>query len=250
MGGWVKEMIFNPLKVEELNNLSTKKDITYYVNSSTGTNDNDGLTESTAFKTFQYAIDILPKCLEHTVKIRLAAGTYNEDVYITGFYGGGLLDIRGADGGSEETILAEAAKFLVSSMEVNRTFMRVNISGLTFNGTTKDTSFKVQFSNPVWAAYCRAIGATAYGYKVENNAKALLYTCYVSNKSYAFNALYGGDCTIVKASGTGNTTAVLANWGGTARCTNAYNIGASTSYAKWQGGVITDENGDIVSTGT
>lgn len=60
----------------------TTKDLTYYVNASTGLDTNDGLTSGTAFKTIQKAVDSVPDVLKHNVTINVADGTYSESIII------------------------------------------------------------------------------------------------------------------------------------------------------------------------
>ena len=68
--------------------------VTLYVNAFTGSDSNPG-TQQAPFKTIQAAVDALPKDLgESRATINIAAGTYEEDVLIQGFYrGGSILDL-------------------------------------------------------------------------------------------------------------------------------------------------------------
>lgn len=62
-------------------------DITYYVNSSSGNDLNDGLTSGTAFKTIQSAINKLKPIINAKVTINIAAvATYNENVIYSWFF--------------------------------------------------------------------------------------------------------------------------------------------------------------------
>lgn len=69
----------------------------YYVDPVGGDDENDGLTEATAFKTVQHAIDQLPRFLDKNVFINIKAGSglFTENLYITGFMGNGILFING-----------------------------------------------------------------------------------------------------------------------------------------------------------
>ncbi|MCM0648625.1 hypothetical protein NBE98_09590 [Clostridium swellfunianum] len=69
---------------------------TYYVNASTGNDNNDGLTAGTAFKTIGKAVGVLPQIINHAIMISVAAGDYVEDVYLNGKVGNGNISIIGA----------------------------------------------------------------------------------------------------------------------------------------------------------
>lgn len=60
----------------------TTKDITYYVNGTTGNDSNDGLSLQTAFATIQKAVNQAPQIILHNFAVQVAAGTYFEDVVI------------------------------------------------------------------------------------------------------------------------------------------------------------------------
>ncbi|WP_312448477.1 hypothetical protein [Lacrimispora sp.] len=63
-------------------------DVTYYV-ATTGSDTTGDGTNAKPYKTIQKAINTLPKALgAHTASIYVAGGTYDEDVYISGFYSG------------------------------------------------------------------------------------------------------------------------------------------------------------------
>jgi len=73
--------------------IATTADITYYIDCDAGSDDNPG-TDAEPFETIQHAIDILPKCINHTVLIKLKdSQNYAESVLIELFYGGGTLEI-------------------------------------------------------------------------------------------------------------------------------------------------------------
>ena len=89
---------------------STVAPIDYYVNDTTGSNANDGLTPATAFATINNALRQTPENIEHPVKIHLAAGSYNETLVSWPFRigAGGSLWIMGdvglVSGESERTV--------------------------------------------------------------------------------------------------------------------------------------------------
>lgn len=73
-------------------------DITYYVNSGSGSDSNDGLTSGTPFATIQKAINVLTvtDMLTYNATVSVAAGTYTEAVAVTGpWNGSGTVTISG-----------------------------------------------------------------------------------------------------------------------------------------------------------
>lgn len=77
--------------------------IVYIVDPVNGSDTNDGLSNSTAFKRFQKAIDVIPKNNNGRVEIYVTGSnqTINEDIHIEGFFGNGYIYI---DFGSTTTI--------------------------------------------------------------------------------------------------------------------------------------------------
>lgn len=68
-----------------LNVLETgNQDFTIYVNGTTGSDRNNGLTPSTAKKTIQAAVDSLPDRVNCNITIDIADGTYHEEVSVHG----------------------------------------------------------------------------------------------------------------------------------------------------------------------
>jgi hypothetical protein len=81
------------------------EDRDYYVDVSTGDDDNDGLSDATAFASLQHALDVIANTLDgsgHSVKIKMADGTYN-DATVKPMLGVSMLqivDIYGSTGPS------------------------------------------------------------------------------------------------------------------------------------------------------
>ncbi|MBN1467746.1 MAG: hypothetical protein JW924_03390 [Fusobacteriaceae bacterium] len=89
---------------------STTSPINYYVNCDTGNNSNPG-TESEPFKNIQYAVNQVPKILNHNVNIKLQdSQNYNELVSIAGFIGGvGELTIESQSGNPDDVVITNYA---------------------------------------------------------------------------------------------------------------------------------------------
>jgi hypothetical protein len=70
---------------------------TYYVNGSTGSDSNDGLSSGAAFATIQKAVNVA-SALDNggfNITISVASGTYDETVVLRSFVGSGLIIIEG-----------------------------------------------------------------------------------------------------------------------------------------------------------
>lgn len=92
-GGFSRLYVGN-LQADDVLNVN-KKNRVYIVNPTSGSDNNDGLTSGTAFKTVQKAIDIIPKHNNATVDIYISASAvFNEkEVRIEGFFGTGKINI-------------------------------------------------------------------------------------------------------------------------------------------------------------
>ena len=117
----VKDVVDNT----ERKNLSS---VTYYINSDTGDDENDGSSES-PFLTIQHALDITPKLLgDTTLAIRLqTASNYYERADMSGFYNG-YIYIRGDSGTPEDAIIIESNG---SGLAINKSSAFVYIRSLT-----------------------------------------------------------------------------------------------------------------------
>ena len=102
---------------------STTKDLVYYV-STTGNNNNDGLTAEKPFFSVAKALSRLPKIIDHDITIYAANGKYVEDINISGFSGTGSISIIGNINNPRNVIFY--------SIVVSDCFCAVNILGMKF----------------------------------------------------------------------------------------------------------------------
>ena len=63
--------------------IATTADLTFYVNPSTG-NDNNNGSSGSPFKTIAKAVSMIPQIVNHNVTINLADGNYSEGITLTG----------------------------------------------------------------------------------------------------------------------------------------------------------------------
>ena len=73
----------------------TTSNMTYYVNPNTGLDSVIAGTEGIPYRTIQYALNRLPKIINHNITIQLNPAVYGESPQIKGFMGSGSLKIKG-----------------------------------------------------------------------------------------------------------------------------------------------------------
>lgn len=184
----------------------TLSDITYYVNASTGLDINDGITNGTAFKTIQYAINSLPQVINHLVTINVASGTYNESINIQGFLGKSGILLYGG------TSLNDA--YIINNIFVERCTCIVIVRGFRANTTTSH-SFKASESHYLEFNYCKSIASSA----AYNGAQIQVSSAGVSNCEFSnkLNAICSTLSIIfsVNNAGNGNVVGLRAEHTGT-----------------------------------
>ena len=123
-------------------------DATYNV-ATTGSDITGDGTQEKPYRTIQYAINMVPKNLNgYGAKIRVAAGTYDEHVLVSSFYGGYVHLISD----SENTL---AATCLVKSIQIKFCRGYVQVNGFTCT-RADDTPFVVSGCNYAAIQYCQS----------------------------------------------------------------------------------------------
>lgn len=118
-------------------------DRTYYVNSATGNDNNNGLTAGTAFATIQKAIDVAIGLIlnGYTITVLVADGTYNERLVLKQYIGFGKIIIRGNNATPASCIInsnfpASGLVALILGSAVGNTY---EIEGFTLTHTSTGT---------------------------------------------------------------------------------------------------------------
>ena len=208
----------------------TKAKISYYVNSETGNDSNDGLTKDTALKSFEMVCSKIPEFLEHNLAIHVK-GEFNTEFNIPKICGVGSLMIVCNDDGERAII----PNIVVNN--VNNVF--VNIAGAHITTSKKDgininTVNRVHISDCVidsvasdkYGIYCAYADVTLYNNTINNkmagivgitNANIYSSDNHGSNNVYGLQASYGG--TIMKngEQPSGTTSNELSSNGGEIR---------------------------------
>jgi hypothetical protein len=214
----------------------TVSNITYYVNSSTGVDTNDGLTSGAAFKTIQHAVSLIPQVVNHNVVINLAAGTYAETVSLLGFVGHGGITISG---GADTTA---ALNYIVTSIVFNMVGVCTEIKGVT-------SDYYVIQSTRVILSHCAASDASAYGLNVIA-AKVFINVGVISNKSDAITTGENAEVMVLGLTGSNNTNVFTANYGSKISIcdtTTLFGISGTNMFNPINGGEIIGPDGKSTS---
>jgi hypothetical protein len=213
---------------------STQADITYYVRKD-GSDSNDGSANDAAhaFLTIQKAISVVPQIINHTVNIKVAAGTYAETVTVTSYLGKGKLVLTG------DAVTPTNCKVLNCIIQ-NITQISVDINGFEFTSTT-DSAVAIKYANYVSLYNCvstsNVITPQKFGVDVSQMSGVYINACTMSNKYQALGCGYGSQLYSNTNTGTGNTIGLLA-YGGGRISKNAGQPGGTTAESSNTGGTI------------
>jgi hypothetical protein len=178
---------------------------TYYVNAATGNDSYDGLTAGTAFKTIGKAISMIPQILNHNYTINVAAGTYNEDVVISGICGSGSITING------DSVVSTTRT--VNSITVNNVNVFVTVTGFNLVTTTAN-SLTVSYSVQATFTSMNIVqNALSYSGLWAYSSNVSVINSVISNKA---NALWSLNSRVYATgnTGTGNTVVYYASQAG------------------------------------
>lgn len=167
--------------------------VTLYVNASTGDDSNPG-TQSKPFKTIQAAINSLPKDLGVTAAtINVANGNYQEDILISGFYGGSYPGLSIV--GIQNTINESA---IVKSIRIFGCSTKVILNGLYINGVYSGISVAITASRAL-LQYLYVDITVGYGIVVGDqiSADALLVNCNINGATLVGLLSHNGGTAVV-----------------------------------------------------
>lgn len=182
--------------------LSTTADMTLYVNTATGNDNNDGLTSGTALKTITAAIGKIPQIVNHTVTINVADGTYNENIVLNGFFGKGVITLNG------NTTTPTNVKILSATILRSN---NVGIVGFEATSTTSD-GFVINRSSgcSVASCVCQTSSGTNVGFATFfSNCR--VDNCTFSNRKCGIMSSLSAVLFSNNNGGTGNTYGLFAD---------------------------------------
>lgn len=207
--------------------LETNGDVTYYVRTD-GNDNNSGLanTAGGAFKTIGKAISIIPKNVNHTITVYVSAGTYIEEIRLSGFIGGGSINFIG------DSVISTSRT--VDRIIVNGCNIIINFTGFNCSTTTGNAMESISSTGAVFTLInAVATGNTSAGIGV-NLGSARFSGCNISNKLRVASVVNAGMAYIENTTGNGNTNGYVAELAGV--------IG-------WAGTRASSKNGDTAQAG-
>lgn len=208
----------------------TTKDITLYV-SQNGNDSNDGLTEGTAVRTIQRAIDYIPKNVKHITKINVAKGNYDEIVVLVGFYGDGEIYITGdidlSDGHIVKRIISRRNKVFIKFFGI-----KIQCNDETSVYSENDDRFileKCIIDSPIQATNFAGVHSIASLVEVTS--------CTINNRNQAIVSRLGGCVMSTTNQGTNNICGLNADTGAII-AKNGSQPSGTTAEVVYAGGVI------------
>lgn len=210
---------------------STTSDMSYYVDGSNGSDANNGLSETTPFKTISKALSLLPQVINHAVRINIKAGDYAEKIEIKGIMGGGSLSIYGRWN-------ADTTKAKIDSVRIDGcSISYIAIWDFEFTGLTSNFMFHVSDSSRVNLYNPTTTSSKSRGVYATGNSLVNVFGATISNKSTAIAATGGARIVSNGNSGSGNAVGLAADLAGEIVKVGAQPSG-TTAESKSDGGVI------------
>ena len=209
--------------IDYLYNQHARNAITLYVSPApTGSNTTGDGTSAKPYATIQHALNVLPRSSNgQTVTIRIAAGTYNEDVVIADF--NGYLNITGSYEAavtiSSLTVRASVCNISAISLRVNTgitvTYNATLLSGskITIPGGTTGLTVS-RGSTCVITAALSIYGVTTAGVSATNASRVYLLSFVISDAAIALESQQGSVISYGNTNMTVTTAAFVTRTGG------------------------------------
>jgi len=210
---------------------ATTADLTYYVNASTGSDSNSGLSAGTALLTIMAAINKIPSVVNHVVTINVAAGTYAETVVVNGFTGSGTFTISG------DTIVSASRS--ISNFTIARSIVPITITGFNILATSIAGMFVASCVDVTFNYInCISSALTSYG-TASSSSNVRIQNSVISNHNQAGIAMGNGTLYLFNCTGTGNICGLYAGAGSHISSNGTEPTGATQRYAE-PGGIISN----------
>lgn len=183
-------------------------DATYYVNASTGSDTNDGLSAEKALKTIGAAIAKVPQVINHIVNIIVADGLYDEVVNLAGYTGKGSMTVKS----TRTKERSDACK--VKQVIIENSSASINVIGLCLTHAT-ETALQVYGSSSTWGGDLLINEpSSADGVRVEYGSSLYLYRSEISNRDIGVRVRVNARLLMTSCFGTGNSYGMRAEYGG------------------------------------
>lgn len=190
---------FNHMEIANLTcaNVLQKQDaITLYVNGTTGSDSNDGLTSGSPLKTIMGAVNSLQKYLDANIVINISDATYNENLYFDGFMGKGAIYLY-----CNQAVI-NGDIFINSCTTAIRFYGKDASNTATLNHTTTRSSAYTVYSSPYsYIQYFTINGNanTKTGVEANQGGGVAVKSCEINNTQTAAVVAY--ECSRVYAVG-------------------------------------------------
>lgn len=209
----------------------TTAPMTYYVDGVAGNDANDGLTQATAVKTPQVAVDKLYDLsgghLKHACTIRIkGAQTYTGTLFVSGFYGKGSLTITRYASETQSVLTGQITVSAISLREITVSYTSTQ-SILSFQSCLNANCLNVSITN----------STPLNGIEATMGSTLLVANCTVSNRT---SGIFSSNSRISSGSnsGTGNTVGLSASSAGVIGKNGSQQPTGTTAEGQSAGGVI------------
>lgn len=173
---------------------------TFYVDAKNGDDNNNGLSSSQAFKTIGAAMDLVKnKKLAKASKIEIASGTYNENIYIEGNSGAGILTLTFAanviiNGFISVTGCSNMISLVGTKTTINQTEDTVNyVIGANFTKHLRITGFNINARAKTQHGVLAYRGSTIS--LKESSVNNVINTTAAAITAYENSMIYVDNCT-------------------------------------------------------
>lgn len=175
-------------------------DITIYVDSTHGNDANDGASQASAFRTFICALSKIPRNLGGFTATVILSGTFPEQFFLSGFFGG-ILAVQSAQGST--------AAFTGAGI-IRGNSCTVQFSNLSISGNSSSHPIIVQNTECVQFDSCTFdASAGGNGPVFRSNGLVSMRDCSVSHAAMSAVLACSGLVTIQNLSGSDNGTGLL-----------------------------------------
>jgi hypothetical protein len=207
---------------------ATTANLAFYVNPSTG-NDNNNGSSGSPFKTIAKAVSLIPQIVNHNVTINLADGSYSEGITLTGYMGSGSITVSGNTGTPTDVVLS-------GQILIKENTIYVRVEGLQ---TTEADGYGFSLScNPGTISLNKVVSSTASathsGVYAYLSSSIEVVQCTFSNRTEGIFANRCSTIASVSNAGSDNTIGLKA-WSAVIMKNASQPVGTTAESASYGG---------------